>query len=68
VEADSPLNAIEEYVLEALSRGGRVVDLASELSYSRSHLERVIRGIREKLHAKTRTHAVGIALREGYIK
>lgn len=65
--ADRDLTGRELHVLRLLAEGGSTRDIAQHLSYSERTVKNIVHDVLEKLHGRTRAHAVALASRLGII-
>jgi DNA-binding NarL/FixJ family response regulator len=65
--ADRDLTGRELDVLRLLAEGGSTRDIAQHLSYSERTVKNIVHDVLEKLHGRTRAHAVALASRLGII-
>jgi DNA-binding NarL/FixJ family response regulator len=65
--AAPPLSQREQRVLELLAEGHQTREIASELCYSERTIKNVLHDIVTKLNARSRSHAIAYAVREGLI-
>ncbi|MGO9961544.1 MAG: helix-turn-helix transcriptional regulator [Solirubrobacteraceae bacterium] len=61
------LSAREREVLRMLADGDNTRDIALRLSYSERTVKSIVHDVLEKLHCRTRAHAVALAVRQGVI-
>ena len=61
--ADRDLTGRELDVLRLLAEGGSTRDIAQYLSYSERTVKNIVHDVLEKLHGRTRAHAVALASR-----
>jgi DNA-binding NarL/FixJ family response regulator len=66
--ADSALSSREREVLTGLARGERGAELAERLHIAPDTVRRHVANARQKLGARTRVHAVALALHRGQIR
>lgn len=57
----------ERQVLRMLAEGYRETEICRETDLSYGYIRYVTQVVMEKLHARTRTHAVAVAVRRGII-
>jgi DNA-binding NarL/FixJ family response regulator len=65
--AAPPLSEREQRVLVLLAEGHQTREIASELCYSERTIKNVMHDIVTKLNARSRSHAIAYAVREGLI-
>jgi DNA-binding NarL/FixJ family response regulator len=65
--ADRDLTGRELDVLRLLAEGRSTRDIAQRLSYSERTVKNIVHDVLEKLHGRTRAHAVALASRLGII-
>lgn len=63
-----PLTTRQRTLCQLLADGRRLVDLGKELGASKTLLTQRADAIRDLLDAKTTTHAVVIAVRNGWVR
>ena len=64
---DNPLSERETEILQRISRGVTSLDIATEMGFQLQTVKNKVTVILTKTHARTRTHAVSIALTRGWI-
>ena len=64
----SPLDALDEQILEYLIMSADSMAMGLKLGYSRRSIQRRIGEIVKRLEARNRYHAVAIAVHEGWIE
>jgi DNA-binding NarL/FixJ family response regulator len=63
----SPLSDREQRVLTLIAEGHLTRDVATELCYSERTVKNVLHDVATKLNARSRSHAIAYAVREGLI-